>query len=491
MSITIKFCGAAQNVTGSQHLLNINGCRILLDSGLFQGGDREKNLELNKQFLFNPAEIDFLIISHAHIDHIGRVPLLVKQGFKGKIFCTRATFDLAELMLMDTAHIQSQEAQFLQKEQSEFMEPLYNQEDVIACLGLFETYEYFQKFKISENIWATFFDAGHVLGSMITVLEFKDENGLKKLVYTGDLGRKYMPILNDPYQINSADFLIIESTYASRVHDSFATVADRLAEMISRVAKRGGKIIVPGFSLERTQALVYVLHQLYNEKRIPILPIFVDSPLSAEISKVFEQNNGYYDKETFREFLAKKESPLYFKDIKYISAVDDSKNLNKFRGSCIIISASGMCEAGRIKHHLKYHMVDKKNLILVIGFMAAGTRGRKIVEGEKNISIFGEMYPLNAEVAVLNAFSAHADKIELLEYVKNISDLNQIFIVHGEENECLVMRDNIKNILKFNGKVDVADMGEEFVLEEKIFVSQNHSRSEEYLEEMNNLKLKV
>ena len=471
--------------------MEINGKKILLDCGLFQGGDRQKNKELNENFLFDPAQIDYLIVSHAHIDHLGRVPLLVKKGFKGKIFCTRGTFDLAELMLMDTAHIQMQDAHFLFQDKGITVEPLYTQEDVIACLGLFETYEYFQKFKLDEDIWVTFFDAGHVLGSAISSIEFRENNETHKLVFTGDLGRKYMPILNDPYQIDSADYLIIESTYASRIHDSFATVADRLAEIITRVAKRKGKIIVPGFSLERTQALVYVLHQLYDQKKIPLVPIFVDSPLSTEISKVFERNNNYYDKETFREFLSKKESPIYFREIKYTSSVDESKALNKLPGSCIIISASGMCEAGRIKHHLKYHMGNRKNLILVVGFMASGTRGRKIVEGEKKIKLFGEMYPLNAEVAVINAFSAHADKVELLEYVRNISDLKNIFVVHGEENECLVMRDNIYNILKFKGKVDVVDMGEEFALRDGKFVSLNPERRDEYKEEMDNLKLKT
>ena len=248
---------------------------------------------------------------------------------------------------------------------------------------------------------------------------------------------------------------------------------------------------MPGFSLERTQELVYVLHELYNAKAIPAIPIFVDSPLSAEISKVFERYQDYYDSETFRNFLSKAQSPFRFKEIKYISSIAESKQLNDFDGSCIIIAASGMCEAGRIKHHLKYHMGDARNLILVVGFMAEGTRGRQIVEGERKIRLFGKMYPLNAEVAVINAFSAHADKLELLEYIRNISDLQNIFIVHGEESECAVLRDNIFNILKLKVRVDIVDLGEEFEITGAGTESELGKRREEYLREIEKLKLKV
>ncbi|MBI5077562.1 MBL fold metallo-hydrolase [Candidatus Falkowbacteria bacterium] len=487
----LKFCGAAQNVTGSRHLLEINGQRVLLDCGMAQGGPKEKVRSLNENFLFNPTEIDYVVLSHAHIDHSGMLPRLVKLGFKGKIFCTMATRDLVEVLLLDGAHIQAQDAKFVREELGKDILPLFDEQDVRSTMKLFNTFEYFQKFKLAENVWLTFYDAGHVLGSAIIAIDFKEENEQRRLVFTGDLGRKYMPILNDPYQVDHAHILIIESTYASHIHDSFDTVHEELERLINEVVKRNGKIIVPGFSLERTQELVYVLHELYNAKKIPAIPIFVDSPLSSEIAKVFDRYQNYYDSETFRDFLSKAQSPFRFKEIKYISSVEESKRLNDFDGSCIIIAASGMCEAGRIKHHLKYHMGYPRNLILVVGFMAEGTRGRQIVEGERKIRLFGKLYPLRAEVAVINAFSAHADKLELLEYIRNINDLKNIFIVHGEETECAVLRDNIYNILKFKGKVDVVDLGEEFEVTAAGTESELGQRRQEYLKEMAALKLKV
>lgn len=480
----IKFCGAAQNVTGSNHLLEINGKKILLDCGLFQGGKKEKVREMNRDFLYDPKEIDYLLLSHAHIDHSGRIPLLVKKGFKGRIFCTQATKELSEVMLLDSAHIQVQDAEFVKKDLGKKIDPLYTEVHVHEAIKLFETFEYLQKFKLDDGIWVTFYDAGHVLGSAIVVIDFKEKTYSKRLVFTGDLGRKYMPILNDPYQVKSANILITESTYASRLHDSFSNVKEELTWIINDVVKRRGKIIVPGFSFERTQELVYILHELYNEKKIPQVPIFVDSPLSSKISKVFDKYRDYYDDETFRDFLDKKQSPFYFKQIKYTESVAESKKLNSYNKPCIIISASGMCEAGRIKHHLKNNIEDGRNLILVIGFMAQGTRGRLIVEGRRKIRIFGKNYKLKADVAIMNSFSAHADKLELLEYIKNIEDLENIFIVHGEETEGAVLRDNIYNILKLKKRVDIVDFGEEFEITDKGTESKLGKRRQEYIKEI-------
>ena len=459
----IKFCGAARSVTGSRHLLEINGQKILLDCGMFQGGAKDKARAQNENFLFNPKEVDVVLLSHAHIDHCGMLPRLMKLGFKGKIYSTAATRELAEVMLLDGAHIQAQDAKYVKEELGKTIMPLYTEVEVLATMKLFEPFEYRQKFKLSENVWVTFYDAGHVLGSAITVIDFK-EDVWRRFVFTGDLGRKYMPILNDPYQVEYADFLITESTYASHLHDPIGAVREQLTRVVNEVVARKGKIIVPGFSFERTQELVYVLHELYDQGKIKKIPIFVDSPLSSEISNVFDHWRNYYDVETFRNFLDKNKSPFYFEEIKYTKSVDESKALNIFDGSCIIISASGMCETGRIKHHLKNHMSDLKNLILVVGFMAEGTRGRQIVEGAAKIRIFGEMIPLRAEVVVMNAFSAHADKMELLDYIGRIRDLKHVFCVHGEETECQVLRDNIHHILKLSCRVDVANLGEEFIL---------------------------
>jgi len=481
----LKFCGAARNVTGSNHLIEINNKKILLDCGLFQGGGREKALLKNQELLYDPKKIDYVLLSHAHIDHAGRIPLLVKRGFRGKVFSTTATKELTNVLLQDSAHIQMQDAFYINKKfKGEQVKPLYTDKDVVKAITLFETHEYKQKFKLDEGIWVTFYDAGHVLGSAIIVVDYKEKNRYQRLVFTGDLGPKYVPIVNDPYQVKDADILIIESTYASHLHDDFSTVHDELAGFVNDVVARKGKIIVPGFSFERTQEFVYVLHELIDQKRIPKIPIFVDSPLSVEISKVFDKFKDYYDEEAFRDFVNKKKSPFYFKGIKYIKEVEESKRLNDFKGSCIIISASGMCEAGRIKHHLKNHMTDSNNLILAIGFMAKGTRGRQIVEGKRQIKIFGQKYPLKADVVVMNSFSAHADKLELLEYVKNIHGLKNIFVVHGEETECAVMRDNIYNILKFKGRVDVPVQGEEFEIRAGETQSQIGKRREKMMKEL-------
>lgn len=483
----LKFCGAAQNVTGSRHLVEVNGKKILLDCGMYQGGSKEKVNEMNSIFLFDPKEIDFVVISHAHIDHVGMVPRLIKYGFKGKIFSTEATRDIAEILLLDAAHIQLQDAIYIKKHLGKTIEPLFSETDAREAIKQFATFEYLQKFKVTDGVWATFYDAGHVLGSAITVLDIKEKDEAHRLIYTGDLGRKYLPILNDPYQVDHGNILIIECTYASHIHDSFDDVYEELTLIVNDVVRRRGKIIVPGFSFERTQELVYVLHELYTQKKIPRLPIFVDSPMSTEISAVFEQHRSYYDNETFRDFVSKKESPLYFREIKYIKSVEDSKRLNYFKDPCIIISASGMCDAGRIKHHLANNMEDPRNLILVVGFMAKGTRGRQLVEGQRKIRIFGKMYNLRAEVAVMNAFSGHADKLELLEYIRNIQGLEMIALVHGEETECAVMRDNIYNILKFKGRIDVVDLGEEFEITRKGIQSMMGQRRAEYLREMESL----
>ena len=485
----IKFCGADQNVTGSCHLLEINGKRILLDCGLFQGGPKEELAKLNKEFLFDANSIDMVVLSHAHIDHCGRLPLLVRQGFSGPIYCTKATSEIADVLLRDSAGIQAQDAKYIKHKFDKDLEPLYELPDVMKTVNLMQTFEYFTKFKLADNIWVTFYDAGHVLGSAIVAIDFKEgSEPEKRLVFTGDLGRKYLPILNDPYQIEKADILIIESTYASHLHDAFESVYEEMTWIINDVVKRGGKIIVPGFAFERTQEIVYVLHELYQQKKIPRLPIFVDSPMAVAISEVFNRFSNYYDKETFKTFLNNKANPFYFNEVKYVESVEESKSLNSFKGSCIIISASGMCEAGRIKHHLANNMADPKNLILVVGFMGRGTKGRQIVEGARKVRFFGQEVPLRADVAVMNEFSAHADKLELLEFIKNINGLKQIFAVHGEETECAVMRDNIYNTLKFHGRVDVPEFGEEFTLDEKGVSSHVPERQAKHLNELRNMK---
>ena len=461
----IKFCGADKNVTGSRHLIEINNKKILLDCGLFQGGfSRLEKHKMNNKFLFDPKKIDVVILSHAHIDHAGNLPTLVKQGFKGKIYCTKPTIELLGVMLEDSAKIQAQDVDYLKKRFEAVIEPLYSKVDVVHTLKKMVGVDYGQCFEVEEGCKATFYDAGHVLGSAQTLLEIKEGNKSYKLVYTGDLGRKNMPILNDPYQILEADFLITESTYAEHIHDTFDYVFDEMKWAINDVVARGGKIIVPGFSLERTQELVYVLHKLYLDKKIPAVPIFVDSPMSTKISKVFMNNVDYYDDQSFRDFLGRARSPFAFKNLKYITSVEESKKLNYYKGSCIIISASGMCNAGRIIHHLKHNIENPKNLILIIGYMAEGTLGRRIVEQKRKVKIFGQYYNLKADVLEMNEFSAHADKLDLLANVQNMKKLKKVFIVHGEKFATSYLRDCIKNVLKFKGEVIVPELGEKIMI---------------------------
>jgi metallo-beta-lactamase family protein len=465
-SMKITFCGAAQNVTGSRHLLEIGGKRVLLDCGMFQGGDEAQDTQkYNEEFLFDPKSLDAVIISHAHIDHMGALPRLVKLGYKGPVYVTTITAKLAEVMLRDAAHIQEQDADFALRHFKEKREPTFTDVDVTATMKLMKAHDYHDVFEVLPGVKVSFYDAGHVFGSAQTLLQIQEADKRYRLVYTGDYGRKGMPILNDPEQIPEADMLITESTYASHLHDTFAYVFDELEQIINDVIKRGGKIIIPGFSLERTQELVYVLHKLYNDKKIPAIPIFVDSPLSTKISKVFIDCAKYYDNESFREFISKGESPFAFKQLTYITSSEESKKLNFYTKSCIIIASSGMCQAGRIVHHLKHTVSDPRNVILIVGFMAKGTLGRRIVEKKRKLLIHGEYYDLKADVVALNEFSAHGDKLELLENIKNIKGLRQIFVVHGEETETAVMRDNIYGILKFKGRVDAPTMGEEFTIE--------------------------
>lgn len=481
----IKFCGANKNVTGSRHLLEINGQKVLLDCGLAQGGSSEENYLANSELLFDPQEIDYVVLSHAHMDHSGNIPTLIKQGFKGPIHCTNPTIELCDVMFADSANIQKQDALFLKRhfnDTGKEIEPLYTLADAKKALKLFIGHEYNESFELFPGVKVTFYDAGHVFGSAQVYLEIKEGEHFYRLAFTGDYGRRFMPILNDPYQIPAADILITESTYASHIHDSFQYVFEELEWIVNDVVARGGKIIVPGFSLERTQELVYVLHKLYLEKRIPEIPIFVDSPLSTKISKVFIKHTNYYDDESFRDFLGQAKSPFAFDKLRYITSKEDSQKLNTYDKSCIIISASGMCTAGRILHHLKFNVSNPKNLILVIGFMAKGTLGRRIVEQKRRVKIFNEYYDLKADVVALNEFSAHGDKLELLDNIKKMSGLRQIFVVHGEELESEVMRDNIYNILKFKGRVDVPDLGEEYIINGTNIESRLTGKKDRYLE---------
>lgn len=458
----ILFAGAAGEVTGSRHLITFNGKKILLDCGMFQG-KRSESEEKNAEFLFDPKEIDAVILSHAHIDHSGTLPYLVKRGYNGPIYSTHATRDLSHYMLMDSAFIQEREVEWLKKNRKKIVgkEPLYDSADTEKALSLFRSIDYEQSFVVEDGIVASFYDAGHILGSSLVHLIFYNKETKKhlRLCFTGDLGRRGLPILRDPQPIPKTDILITECTYGNRLHAALQTVEEDLAVIVNQLCKNGGKLIIPAFALERTQEIVYHLNVLKKKKKIPLIPVYVDSPLAGNVTEVFRSHMECFDKATINEFKKHEDNPFGFGDLKYIRDVSESKALNEKTGPMIIISASGMCEHGRILHHLKNNIEDPKNVILIVGYQAENTLGRKLVEGMKEVNIFGDPYKVKAQVYVMDAFSAHADRSDLLEYIGRIRGVKKIFLVHGED----VQLNAFSEALEKNGFDDVVipHMGEE------------------------------
>ncbi|MBE2221749.1 MAG: MBL fold metallo-hydrolase [Anaerolineae bacterium] len=467
----IQFHGAVRTVTGSQHLLTINGKRLLLDCGLYQGS-RKESYSRNQNLPFDAASIDKLILSHAHIDHSGNIPNLVKSGFKGDIICTYPTRDLCAIMLRDSAKIQSYDIQYLNKKRVQQnlppIEPIYSIEDAVESLKQFVGIGYNRPFQILPGIQLTFYDAGHILGSAIIVLDIEDEETMQniRLVFSGDLGRPDRPILNDPTPIDRADVLIIESTYGNREHANLDEASDKLERIINNTCKRGGKVIVPAFAVGRTQELVYRLHQLVEARDIPAdLPIYVDSPLAVDATSIYRLHPEAYDEEV-AHFLLENHTgdPFGFGMMQYTRSTAQSKELNHLYQPAVIISASGMAEAGRILHHLKNNIEDSRNTILIVGWQAPHTLGRRIVDREPEVKIFGETYKLNAEVATINGFSAHADRRELLDWASKLaSPPKHTFIVHGEEDASLALAEGLQTQLGF-GNVVVPELGQLFTI---------------------------
>jgi metallo-beta-lactamase family protein len=434
--MTLQFLGATQTVTGSMHLLMANGSRILLDCGLFQG-KRAGAFERNRNFPFDASTINAVVLSHAHIDHAGNLPNLVRNGFKRTIFATSATRDLCGVMLYDSAYLQERDAEYVNKQHAKRkeppIEPIYTSEDVEQTMSQMVGVRYRQRIEVAEGVGITFADAGHVLGSAVTLLDVQERGKTAALGFSGDLGRKNMPILRDPELIGDVDIWISESTYGGRIHEAISGMEQRLLDVIQRTIDRGGKVIVPAFSVGKTQELLYVLFTLNDSGRLPAIPIFVDSPLSVNATEVFRAHPECFDKETLKYILAN-EDPFGFGRLKYIKSVDESKKLNDINDPCIIIASSGMCEAGRILHHLANNVQNPRNTVLVVGFMAEHTLGRRIVERQPQLKIFGDFYQLKSEVAILNAFSAHAGQDELVNYAQtmNKAKLKNVFLVHGE-----------------------------------------------------------
>ncbi len=424
--------GGAETVTGSKHLLTTLGGKLLLDCGMFQGRRKEAN-ERNRNLPKEVSTADAVILSHAHIDHSGALPSLVKAGYTGTIYATSATRDLCEIMLADSAHIQETDARYLAKKTGTPPKPIYTKEDVADTLKLFQTIEYGKWFEPISGTRARFHDAGHILGSAQVELEISEQNGkATRLGFTGDLGRKHLPILRDPEQMTDLDILITESTYANREHGDLSTMAEDLLAVIDRTVQRGGNIIIPAFSVERTQEIVYVLHELHHSGKMKYeIPIFVDSPLAINATEIFRAHRECYDAETYSTFIERGHGPLTMSGLEYVREVGRSKELNGIKYPHIIISASGMCEAGRILHHLRNNITDNRNTVLIIGFQAANTLGRRLVEKMPVVKIFGEPLKRRCEVATLNAFSGHADRDELFANVQNCG-AKKVYCVHGE-----------------------------------------------------------
>lgn len=436
----IEFVGAARTVTGSKHLVRTRHACVLLDCGLFQGRRRE-SIERNKALGVDPRELSAVVLSHAHIDHSGALPLLAKAGYQGAVYTTPATRDLCAAMLADAAAIQESDARYINKQidrgqqDLEHVEPLYAAEDVNHVLESIISVPYHRRIDVAPGIAVTFFDAGHVLGSALTALDIEEDGRKTRLLFTGDLGRKHMPILRDPEAPADVDVLLMESTYGDRLHAPIEEMDAKLAEVIARVYKRGGKVIIPSFALERAQEIVFALKGLKKRNAMPPMPVYVDSPLTVRLTDVFKLHPECFDQET-RALVSGAESPFDFDQLRYVSSVEDSKAIDTDGHPAIIIAASGMCEAGRVLHHLKATVEDPKNAVLIVGFQAPHTLGRRIVERRQRVKIFGVERDLRAEVAVLNGFSAHADQHDLRDFVQGARDrggkLQRVILVHGE-----------------------------------------------------------
>lgn len=436
----LQFWGAAQTVTGSMHLLEVGGKKILLDCGLFQGR-RKEAYEINRVLPFNPAEIHAVVLSHAHIDHIGNLPTLVRNGFRGKIYATAATRDLASIMLLDSAHIQESDVKFVNKhrfaEQRKLFEPLYYKKDAVETLSRFVSVGYTMDFEPAPGIHVHYRFAGHMLGAAVVVLDLQEGDVKKRLIFSGDIGRKDVPILRDPQTAPGADYVIMESTYGDRLHEAINNdTRDHVLETVKQTLDRGGKVIIPAFAVGRTQELLYHLNQLWNERRLGDATVYVDSPMAINATDVFRMHPECFDSEMLDALIKEPDrDPFMFPRLRLSRTAEDSKQINTLQGPAVIISASGMCESGRILHHLQHHIENPANMVLFVGYQAEHTLGRRIADGAREVSIYGERKQVRAAVRKIEGLSGHADKNGLLEWARETRNAGQVktfFLVHGE-----------------------------------------------------------
>ena len=504
----ITFLGATKMVTGSNFLVEAAGKKFLVDCGMYQG-KAELELENHKPFEYNPAEIDFMLLTHAHIDHSGRIPKLYNEGFKGPIYAHKATCDLCGIMLPDSGHIQEMEAQWKNKKRirkgEQEVPPLYTAEDAIRCLEIFNPIKYDDIIQVDENIYVRFNDAGHMLGSSIIEIWAKEDGKETKAVFTGDLGNNDIPLLASPTMIDNCDYLVMESTYGSRVHNKNEQKAELFLDIVSETIDNGGTVVIPSFAVGRTQEILYEINKIKETrdddefrrkyKTLMKAPVYVDSPLAISATEVFRENTDLFDDE-IKEEMERGDNPLEFPGLKFTPTADESRALNESKEPAIIISASGMCEVGRIKHHLKHNIWNPNSTVLFVGYQANGTLGHSIVNGADKVTIFGEEFAVNARVEYIEGYSGHADQDWLMNFIYSfISKPKHIFLVHGEEDSQEVLRDKI---LEQTGiGVSIPEYGETYELSEelkivnKIKVRKANNMRQEILTRLNKLQREV
>ncbi|MDO4176461.1 MAG: MBL fold metallo-hydrolase [Bacillota bacterium] len=455
----IQFCGATTGVTGSCHLITTENHKVLLDCGQYQGGKAQEEMNY-EEFPFDPSEIEYMVLSHAHIDHCGRIPLLVKRGFRGQIYCTDATADLLEIMLKDSGHIHEQEAEWKNRKNARagrpLVEPLYTEKDAEESLKYVKPVLYDQLIELNDEMKVVFNDAGHILGSGEIELWVSEQGNTSKIVFSGDLGVMERPILRNPTIIKKADYVIMETTYGNRLHPENSLDVNNLIDIICKTAERGGNTVIPSFAVGRTQELIFELNKIYDskndprQKKLENVKVYIDSPMATSATEVFKNNAQVFDEET-KDYISKGDNPLEFENLKFTQSTEESQWLNVDKEPKVIISASGMCEAGRIRHHLKHNLWDKRNSIIFVGYQAEGTLGRCLVEGQKEITLFSEKIQVNAEIHNLEGFSGHADMNGLLSWLEGFQKQpKQIFLVHGEPDVKLDFAKTVKEKLGYD-----------------------------------------